>query len=68
VNGVPAIMMVGNDVPVVGAMPFESYRRWMRVRIDRADLRSACRRRDPVRKLSAPAQSSDLVVFPRLIR
>ena len=29
VNGVPAIMMVGNDVPVVGAMPFESYRRWI---------------------------------------
>jgi predicted DsbA family dithiol-disulfide isomerase len=29
VNGVPAVMMVGNDVPVVGAMPFESYRRWI---------------------------------------
>ena len=29
VNGVPAIMMIGNDVPVVGAMPFESYRRWI---------------------------------------
>ncbi len=29
VNGVPAIMMVGNDVPVLGAMPFESYRRWI---------------------------------------
>jgi predicted DsbA family dithiol-disulfide isomerase len=29
VNGVPAIMMVGNDVPVVGAMPLASYRRWI---------------------------------------
>jgi len=29
VNGVPAVMMVGNDVPVVGTMPFESYRRWI---------------------------------------
>jgi hypothetical protein len=26
---VPAIMMVGNDVPVVGAMPLASYRRWI---------------------------------------
>ncbi len=36
VNGVPAIMMVGNDVPVVGAMPFESYRRWIARALDRS--------------------------------
>lgn len=35
VNGVPAIMMVGNDVPVVGAMPLDSYRRWIRRALDR---------------------------------
>lgn len=29
VNGVPAVMMVGNDVPTLGAMPFETYRRWI---------------------------------------
>ena len=28
-NGVPAVMMVGNDVPTLGAMPFETYRRWI---------------------------------------
>jgi len=36
VNGVPAIMMVGNDVPVVGAMPFEQYRRWIGRALERA--------------------------------
>ncbi len=36
-NGVPAIMMVGNDVPVVGAMPFESYRRWIARALERRD-------------------------------
>lgn len=29
VTGVPAIMMVGNDVPTLGAMPYETYRRWI---------------------------------------
>jgi predicted DsbA family dithiol-disulfide isomerase len=29
VTGVPAVMMVGNDTPIVGAMPYESYRRWI---------------------------------------
>ncbi len=28
-NGVPAVMMAGNDVPLPGALPFESYRRWV---------------------------------------
>jgi predicted DsbA family dithiol-disulfide isomerase len=28
-NGVPSVMMVGNDVPTMGAMPFETYRRWI---------------------------------------
>jgi predicted DsbA family dithiol-disulfide isomerase len=39
VNGVPAIMMVGNDVPVVGAMPLDSYRRWIRRALDRGGPR-----------------------------
>ena len=29
VSGVPAALMVGNDVPVMGAMPYETYRRWV---------------------------------------
>jgi predicted DsbA family dithiol-disulfide isomerase len=29
VTGVPAVMMVGNDVPTLGAMPYETYRRWL---------------------------------------
>jgi len=29
VTGVPAVMMVGNDVPTLGAMPYETYRRWI---------------------------------------
>jgi len=29
VNGVPAVVMEGNDVPIVGAMPYETYRRWV---------------------------------------
>jgi predicted DsbA family dithiol-disulfide isomerase len=28
-TGVPSVMMVGNDVPTMGAMPFETYRRWI---------------------------------------
>ena len=29
VTGVPAVMMVGNDVPTFGAMPYATYRRWI---------------------------------------
>jgi len=29
ITGVPAVLMVGNDVPVLGAMPYETYRRWV---------------------------------------
>jgi predicted DsbA family dithiol-disulfide isomerase len=29
VNGVPAIMLVGNDVPITGAHPRSLYRRWI---------------------------------------
>jgi predicted DsbA family dithiol-disulfide isomerase len=29
VNGVPAIMLEGNDVPITGAHPRELYRRWI---------------------------------------
>jgi predicted DsbA family dithiol-disulfide isomerase len=29
VTGVPSIMMAGNDVPTLGAMPFQTYRRWI---------------------------------------
>jgi predicted DsbA family dithiol-disulfide isomerase len=29
VTGVPAVMMVGNDVPTLGALPYETYRRWI---------------------------------------
>jgi predicted DsbA family dithiol-disulfide isomerase len=39
VNGVPAALMVGNDVPVMGAMPYETYRRWVLRGLDGA---SAC--------------------------
>lgn len=29
VTGVPAVMMVGNDVPTLGAMTLDTYRRWI---------------------------------------
>jgi predicted DsbA family dithiol-disulfide isomerase len=29
VTGVPAVIMVGNDVPTLGALPYETYRRWI---------------------------------------
>ena len=29
VTGVPAVLMVGSDVPITGALPLESYRRWI---------------------------------------
>jgi len=33
VNGVPAVFMRGIDVPVVGAMPYETYQRWIERRL-----------------------------------
>lgn len=30
VNGVPAVLMAGNDVPITGALPLDAYRRWVR--------------------------------------
>jgi len=33
VTGVPAVMMVGNDTPILGAMPYETYRRWVERRL-----------------------------------
>jgi predicted DsbA family dithiol-disulfide isomerase len=36
VTGVPSLMMVGNDVPTLGAMPFETYRRWIARALGRA--------------------------------
>ena len=35
VNGVPALMLVGNDVPTLGAMPYETYRRWIARALER---------------------------------
>ncbi|HWP64888.1 MAG TPA: DsbA family protein [Candidatus Limnocylindria bacterium] len=29
VNGVPAVLLDGNDVPITGALPLEAYRRWI---------------------------------------
>ena len=37
VTGVPAVRMVGNDVPMLGALPYESYRRWVERALARAD-------------------------------
>ncbi len=36
VTGVPAVTMVGNDVPTLGAMPYETYRRWIARALGRA--------------------------------
>jgi predicted DsbA family dithiol-disulfide isomerase len=33
VTGVPAVMMEGTDVPILGAMPYETYRRWVERRL-----------------------------------
>ena len=33
VSGVPAVMMVGNDVPMVGAMSYDTYRKWVERRL-----------------------------------
>jgi predicted DsbA family dithiol-disulfide isomerase len=30
VNGVPAVLLAGNDVPITGALPLDAYRRWVR--------------------------------------
>jgi predicted DsbA family dithiol-disulfide isomerase len=30
VNGVPAVLLAGNDVPITGALPQDAYRRWIR--------------------------------------
>ncbi len=35
VTGVPSVMMIGNDVPTLGAMPFETYRRWIARALER---------------------------------
>jgi predicted DsbA family dithiol-disulfide isomerase len=37
VTGVPAVRMVDNDVPMLGALPYESYRRWVERALARAD-------------------------------
>ena len=39
VTGVPAVRMVGNDVPMLGALPYESYRRWVEraLRVDQPE-------------------------------
>jgi predicted DsbA family dithiol-disulfide isomerase len=36
VTGVPAVMMVGNDVPTLGAMTLDTYRRWITRARDRS--------------------------------
>lgn len=33
VSGVPAVMMVGIDTPMTGALPYETYRRWVARRL-----------------------------------
>jgi predicted DsbA family dithiol-disulfide isomerase len=33
VSGVPAVMMVGNDVPMMGAMSYDTYRTWVERRL-----------------------------------
>ena len=33
VSGVPAVMMVGNDVPMMGAMSYDTYRQWVERRL-----------------------------------
>lgn len=33
VNGVPAVMLVGTDTPMSGALPYDSYRRWVERRL-----------------------------------
>jgi predicted DsbA family dithiol-disulfide isomerase len=37
VTGVPAVRMVDNDVPMLGALPYESYRRWVERALARTD-------------------------------
>jgi predicted DsbA family dithiol-disulfide isomerase len=37
VNGVPAVLLAGNDVPITGALPLEAYRRWIRRALGASD-------------------------------
>src|SRR5262245_45258902 len=39
-TGVPAVQMAGNDVPLPGALPYDSYRRWVEGALDRRALRA----------------------------
>ena len=34
VSGVPAVMMVGKDVPMMGAMSYDTYRKWVARRLE----------------------------------
>lgn len=34
VSGVPTVVMEGNDVPITGAVPYETYRRWVVRRLE----------------------------------
>jgi predicted DsbA family dithiol-disulfide isomerase len=34
-TGVPAVQMAGNDVPLPGALPYDSYRRWVERALER---------------------------------
>ncbi len=36
-TGVPAVQMAGNDVPLPGALPYETYRRWVERALARGD-------------------------------
>lgn len=40
-TGVPSAMLVGTDVPMLGAMPYETYRKWIGRALNAASLRSA---------------------------
>ena len=33
-SGVPAVMMVGNDVPMMGAMSYDTYQKWVARRLE----------------------------------
>jgi predicted DsbA family dithiol-disulfide isomerase len=43
-TGVPAIMLVGNDVPITGAHPRDLYRRWIDRSLERARVDSSPRK------------------------
>jgi predicted DsbA family dithiol-disulfide isomerase len=44
VTGVPAVCMLGNDVPMLGALPYESYHRWVERALTRGDQRDSTTR------------------------